>query len=341
MSERRILVLNSHEAWVAQLSHVPRQFDIAVGLSGRSHSGWDERMRPVPKNARIVELSEALSGSEPYAAAIGHSVTDLLELKGLEIPKLLVIHTTIEGRLAEAPGSITAKRLSDETKKYLKLIKAHAICVSRLKQRSWNMSGDLVGFAVDVDNYPLAGQETPQGLRISNHFNKRRTILLADFHDEAFGGLPIEFVGENVDMPGVTAARDWDDLKMRIARSRFYIHTADPKLEDGYNMATVEAMACGLPVLGNRHPSSIVEHGVTGYVSDNPNELRNYAKRLLADRELSLKLGAAARGAAQELFSPHAFEQGMTRALARAKAKFYERPQEAIKRKSPAKKRRK
>jgi hypothetical protein len=340
MNERRVLVLNSHEAWVSQLAYVPRQFDIAVGLSGRSQAGWDERMRPVPANARLIDLRDALSSKEPYSAAIGHSITDLLELKHLDIPKLLVIHTTIEGRLKEASSDLSARLLSDETKKYIKLIKAHAICVSRLKQASWNMSGDLVGFAVNVNDYPLAHQEVAHGLRISNHFNKRRAILLADFHDSAFGDLPVEFVGENLDMPGVTPANDWADLKQRIARSRFYIHTADPRLEDGYNMATVEAMASGLPVLGNCHPSSVVHQGVTGFTSDDPRELRSFAELLLADRTLSLKMGAAAREAARDMFSPATFELGMMRALACAKAKFYERPH-PNKKQSPAKKKRK
>lgn len=340
MSERRILVLNSHEAWVSQLEGLPFEFDIAVGLSGRTQAGWDERMRPIPKNARVLDIKDALLQTQPYRAAIGHSVTDLLELKRLEIPKLLVIHTTIEGRLVENPGSVSAKRLSDETKKYLRLIRGHVVAVSRLKQRSWDLSGDTLGFAVDIDDYPQASQEKAQGLRISNHFNKRRQILMADFHEAAFSGLPIKFVGENPDMPGVSAATNWSDLKRSIGESRFYIHTADPRLEDGYNMATVEAMASGLPVLGNRHPSSVIEEGVTGFTSDDPAQLRTHAQRLLDDPALALKMGRAAREQASRIFSRESFSEGMAKALTRAKAKFYERPQKATK-KSKAKKRRK
>lgn len=340
MSERRILVLNSHEAWVSQLEGLPFEFDIAVGLSGRTLAGWDERMRPIPRNARVLDIKDALLQTEPYRAAIGHSVTDLLELKRLEIPKLLILHTTIEGRLAETPGAVSAKRLSDEAKKYLKLIRGHVVAISPLKQRSWNMtSADVVRTGINVDDYPVATQEKAHGLRISNHFNKRRRILLADFHDACFSDLPIEFVGENDDMVGVSAATDWADLKRRIAQARFYIHTAEIELEDGYNMASVEAMACGLPVLGNRHPSSVIEHGVTGFLSDDSSELRGYAEQLLRDRELSLRMGRAAREQVAEIFSHERFVEGMVAALARSKKKFYERPPGT--RKSKAKKRRK
>ena len=70
--------------------------------------------------------------------------------------------------------------------------------------------------------------------------------------------MPVRFVGHNPDMPGVQAAESWDELKAILAAHRFYIHTAHPDYEDGYNMATLEAMAAGLPVLGNRHPTSPV-----------------------------------------------------------------------------------
>ena len=48
-------------------------------------------------------------------------------------------------------------------------------------------------------------------------------------------------------MPGVEAAKNWDNLKETLQSHRFYIHTADPRYEDGFNMATLEAMAAGIP----------------------------------------------------------------------------------------------
>ena len=319
----RVLILNSHEAWVSQIDGMQRQFDIVVGLSGRAHAGWDTRMRPVPQNARLVSLDEALRSSVPYRAAIAHSISDLLEIKSLEIPKLFVIHTTLEGRLAEQSSNLSASQISKETSRYLKLIRAHTLAVSRLKQRSWNIPADIVGFAVNVEDYPVANQELAQGVRVSNLFNRRRTVLMAGFHERAFAGVPVEFIGINDDMPGVTPAQDWSDLKVRLGRSRFFIHTAEPQLEDGYNMATVEAMACGLPVLGNRHPTSVIEHGITGYLSDDPEELGSYAQLLLRDKARSLAMGRAAREQARVLFSRDRFETGLEAALAKARKMFF------------------
>lgn len=320
---RRILVLNSHEAWVSQLGRLPIDIDIAVGLSGRVTRGWDERMRPVPPNARIVQLDQALTDGQSYDVAVAHSVTDLLEIKGLNIPKVLVLHTTLEGRLVEQQSSLTPVQIGAETMKYLKLIKAQPMSVSELKRRSWGIEAEVVGFSVDVSDYPVATCEKAQGLRISNLFNARQRILLGDFHREVFDGLPIEIVGVNDDIPGSTPAADWTDLKERIAKSRFYIHTADPCLEDGYNMATVEAMAAGLPVLGNRHPTSVVEHEKSGFLSDDPAELRHFAELLLADQNLARRMGQQARLRAAEVWSPERFEKGFLRVLQKARSKFH------------------
>lgn len=320
---RRILVLNSHEAWVSQLGRLPIEMDIAVGLSGRVTRGWDERMRPVPPNARVVQLKDALMSAESYDVAVAHSVTDLLELKSLNIPKVFVIHTTLEGRLVEQDSALTARQVGAETLKYLKLIKAQPMSVSELKRRSWGIDAQVVGFSVDVQDYPTATCEKAQGLRISNLFNARQRILLGDFHRAVFDQMPIEIVGVNDDIPGSTPASDWNDLKTRISQSRFYIHTADPKLEDGYNMATVEAMASGLPVLGNRHPTSVVEHGKSGFLSDDPTELRRFAEKLLTDRRLALEMGQEARRRAAEVWSPDRFERGFLGVLKKARVKFH------------------
>jgi len=60
-------------------------------------------------------------------------------------------------------------------------------------------------------------------------------------------------------------------------------------------MAALEAMAAGMPVLGNRHPTSSIEHGKSGFLSDNPYELQKYAMILLDDRDLAVKMGRQAQ----------------------------------------------
>jgi glycosyltransferase involved in cell wall biosynthesis len=321
-SDRRLLVFDCHEAWVFQLRALEQPIDVLVGLKGRHTGGWDEAMRPVPPNARLVRLEEVLAAKPEYACIVAHNLSDLLDVKALPGPRLFVIHMVLEGLLREQGSGIAPQELRRTVAQYLRLIGAHTIAVSRLKGRSWGMGEDVVPFSADAADYLPYHGELACGLRIANDIRAKAHTLLWEFHEKTFAGLPVTLVGRNGNMPGVRPARDWNELKEILSRHRFFIHTADPSLEDGCNMATLEAMAAGLPVLGNRHPGSPVIHGVSGFLSDDPQELRGFARRLLDDRELAVRMGREAQRTAAAKYSPENFKIGLSNAIATAQRKW-------------------
>lgn len=71
-----------------------------------------------------------------------------------------------------------------------------------------------------------------------------------------------------------------------------------PSLFEGHPKALLEAMACGLPVVGADSPGirEVVTHERTGLIAEPaPAPLRQAIGRLLADRALGFRLGEAAR----------------------------------------------
>ncbi|HUT29080.1 MAG TPA: glycosyltransferase [Sedimentisphaerales bacterium] len=321
--KRTLLVFNCHEPWVYQLGVLGYGLDIIIGLKGRYQAGWDERMRPVPANARLITLPDALQSKSSYYCIITHNTTDLLDIKDRPEPRLIVLHSTVEGRLEEERVAVAVDKMKTILHKYLDLTNCHAVATSITKGESWGLTEDIVTFGLDADAYlPYSGEEAC-GLRICNFIQSRKKILLWDLHEKAFGGLPVRLIGHNPGMPGVAAAESWDDLKRTLRRHRFYIHTADPRLEAGYNMATAEAMAAGLPVLGNRHPTSPIKHGVSGFLSDNPQELRKYACMLLEDRGLAVLMGKQARKTAIECFPLTKFKESFLRSIETARRKWH------------------
>ena len=80
-----------------------------------------------------------------------------------------------------------------------------------------------------------------------------------------------------------------------------------------------------MPVLGNRHPGSPIEHGVSGFLSDDPDELRNYARILLDDRDLAARMGLQARKTVIERFSMSRFKEGFLRSIETAHCKWESR----------------
>jgi hypothetical protein len=318
----RLLVLNCHEAWIHQLRHLNWLLDIVVDLPGRHTRTWDTAMRPLPPKARTITLAQALSDSQQYDCIVAHNPTDLLDTRELRAPRLLILHLTLEGMVVEQRPRVSLEDYRSSALQYAEQIGAHTVAVSELKAASWGVRGEIVPLSVDTLDYlPWIGGEAC-GLRIANFFRRRARTLLLDFHNKAFGDLPVTIVGHNPELPGASVSADWADLKRILQRHRFYIHTADPQLEDGYNMATLEAMGAGLPVLGNWHPTSPIIHGVSGFLSDDPRELNLFARKLLDDRSLAADMGRAARETVTERFSPEAFREAMLHALDAARDKF-------------------
>jgi hypothetical protein len=305
----RLLVFDCHEAWVYQLRWLGLPMDIVVGLGGRQKSGWDEAMRPVPPNARILKPNDLDPAREPYRCMVAHNLTDLLDMKNLAGPRLLVLHETLDGTILEQKSTIPAEKLRSAVRKYAQMTHTHIVAVSELKAKSWGLGGDVVNSCAALEEYPEWTGDLQRGLRVSNHILRRPSVLRWDFHQAAFGDLPVTLVGHNPELQGVKPAANWPDLKKILSLHRFYIHTSDPRFEDGFNMAMLEAMAAGLPVLGNRHPTSPIVNEVNGFLSDDPSELRGYALRLLDDRELALRLGLAASETVRKQFPPERFAQ--------------------------------
>ncbi len=324
-ANRTLLVFNCHEPWVYQLGVLGYRLDIIIGLPGKYNSGWDERMRPAPANARMVTLPQALANPDPYYCIIAHNIADLLDVRMRPEPRILVLHDTFEGRAEEEQPTCDYETMKAMLRQYIELVGGHVVATSMFKGESWGFTDDIVHFGLDVNGYLPYGGERASGLRICNFISNRRRILRWDFHEKAFSRIPVTLVGHNPDMAGVEAARNWDHLKRTLQSHRFYIHTADALLEAGHNMATAEAMAAGLPVLGNRHPTSPVRHGINGFLSDAPSELQHYARILLEDRDLAFLMGQQARKTVAERFSLTRFKHSFLRSIEIARRKWYTR----------------
>ena len=90
---------------------------------------------------------------------------------------------------------------------------------------------------------------------------------------------------------------------------RVYLHTARPPFEDGYNLAMLEAMATGVPVVTLAHPTSPIADRGNGLVGRSTLELRLALLELLEDAALAARLGAAGRETVRDRFPITAFRE--------------------------------
>ena len=179
---RTLLVFNCHEAWVYQLGVLGFHLDIITGLKGQYKQTWDEQIRPVPENSRLITLSQAIKNQNQYYCIITHNITDLLDVKNRNEPRLIVIHSTLEGRYIEEKSHIDPVKMKTNLHKYLELVGGHAVAGTSLKGKSWDFTEDVVVVGCDPDDYPTYSGQKGGGkiyLRGAGDYRKpsKRAIL--------------------------------------------------------------------------------------------------------------------------------------------------------------------
>src|SRR5205085_7840951 len=153
-----------------------------------------------------------------------------------------------------------------------------------------------------------------------NGMRKRPRIAGYDIFLQARGEVPLEVVGMQTEEFGGLGDIPYRDLHRCVARYRFLF---SPMRYTSLPLAVIEAMTIGMPVVGlaTTKVHTVIENGVTGYVSCDVGELVERMRSLLADPMEAPRLGANARAVARARFGLDrfirdwnaAFEQAISR----------------------------
>jgi glycosyltransferase involved in cell wall biosynthesis len=275
-------------------------------------------MRPVPERARLIRLDQVLSGQR-YDVAIAHNLSDLLALRSLDVPKVLVLHVNLAARVLEEPGSPPVSNMQRQLHEYLSAISAVAVAVSEAKARSWGQGCQVIRPCADPAEYHGFTGDEAVALRVANQVMQRPRRFAWDAHVRISEGHPLTLLGHNPEISGSAPANSWAELKAAYRQHRAYVHTAGVGLDDGYNLGVVEAMMTGMPVVSLQGSESPIVDGVNGHVGDDLFVLNAQLGALLADRSRARELGERARESALREFSVAAFSSGWHAALESAR----------------------
>ncbi|HET8586920.1 MAG TPA: glycosyltransferase family 4 protein [Candidatus Limnocylindria bacterium] len=159
--------------------------------------------------------------------------------------------------------------------------------------------------------------ELPLGLVVVNGMRWRGRRLGADLFLAARDRVPLDLVGMQAEQVGGLGEVQPRDLARFASRYRFFFH---PVRWTSLGLAVLEAMAIGMPIVGlaTTELVTVIENGVSGYVSTSVDELVAAMQRLIDDPRHARELGENARALAGERFGIDRFVRDWDEAFVEA-----------------------
>ena len=293
----KILTFNWHEPYLCLLAKLGYTLHVVEPEIAPGHiRHWDENMRSVPLNVKLVSLEQANEMLEEGAfdLAIAQNIKDLIWLRDYDIPKIIVFHNhlTTEIGLSKS-NAVTAEQYREQIQFLLQGV--HKVFISESKRKNWGMEGTVILPGIDTNDYGGYTGEQPCILRVGNLLQERDLMMGYTSSQQITEGIPCITLGLNPNLPDVRLSRGFDDLLNHYRQCRCYINTTVDDYEDGYNMAMLEGMSTVMPVITTLNRTSPIHNGVNGFISKDISFLRRCAKELLNNPVMAKELGEKAR----------------------------------------------
>lgn len=308
-----LLTVNRHTGYLYNLSKIGHQW--------RFLNPWLQYNRPLPPNFELIDWATARRHFPQFDAVVGHDIRrDLARFLPYCLRYRKPYFQLIHGRRAR--GGFSRSHLRSVVKSlYSSLVLGslvrwglvRLVFISPYARSDWNLKGTVINQGIPLDEMgPYEGSE-PSLLVVGNMLHREHfafdDLMQIRIH------VPVKIVGENPRIPGCRPSQSWDELRSLYCRYRAYLNlTREP--EDGHNLALLEAMASGMPVVSLKHVSTPIRDNENGFLVGDASEAVERAKQLVADRELAQRLGECARETVEQKFSINAFRTTWNNLLA-------------------------
>ena len=299
-----VLTVNRHTGYLYNLSKTGHHWLVL--------NEWAHHNRPLPPNFELTDWATARRGFASFDAVIGHDIRrDLARFLPYCLrygkPYIQVIH----GRRGR--GGFSRSRLrrlgkhlysSLALRPLVKLGLVRVVFISPYARSDWGLEGTTINQGITLDEMSAYKGTEASLLTVGNMLHREHFAF--DHLMQIRARVPVRIVGENPQVPGCRPSRNWDELRSLYRHYRAYLNlTREP--EDGYNLAVLEAMASGMPVISLKHPSTPIRNGENGFLVESVPEAVERANELMADLELARRLGKCARETIEREFSMSAF----------------------------------
>jgi hypothetical protein len=299
-----ILCMLTHPRYEQNICKTDNQFYAWRNLDD-SIKDWDETNAKLPQNYTLlnphlgpnqllpwVELDLVLSQNKVGQYSIAKQIS-----RQLQLPLITLEHTL-------PPPDWTQKNI----KQWSSLRGDINIFISEYSKKKWmGQSEDIViNHTVDDKTFrPINNiNKKRQCLSVVNDFIRRDVFCGYNLWENITKNIPRIIVGNT---PGLSSpAKNVQELVEYYNEAQVFINTS---IVSPIPMSLLEAMSCGTACVSTATCAipDIIEHGYNGYISNNPQELRQYVLNLLDDPEKCRKFGENARKTIIEKFSMNRF----------------------------------
>lgn len=297
MKPLNILIWHIHGSYLNALARIEHNWYLPVrpgrpeGYGGRGHTfDLPEYMREVPiEQVRDLPLDLIIFQTPRNYFEDQH---EILSEEQRRLPKIYLEHNTPK------PHACDTRHPIDDPN----VLVVHVTHYNRLMWDNGRTPTRVIEHSVGIDPAIRYNGQLARGITVINGIQKRPRIAGYDLFLEARRCLPLDAVGMETEAFGGLGDVPYRDLHRRVADYRFLF---SPIRYTSLPLAVIEAMTIGMPVvaLATTELPTVIENGVSGYISCDNEELIEYMRRLLKDRALAGRIGANARRVAQERFS--------------------------------------
>jgi glycosyltransferase involved in cell wall biosynthesis len=311
MRRIRVLTWHIHGSYLYYLSHAAADFyvlskpDRSAGYAGRhGHFRWGSNVHDMP----VSELAEqkfdcVLFQSRDHYLKDQHEILTDAQRR---LPKIYLEHDP------PRESAFDTRHVVDDPNVLL----VHVTHFNRLMWNSNRTPTRVIRHGVVVPEDVHYRGDLARGIVIINHLHRRGRRLGDDIYRDMRRHIPLDLVGMGAEeSPGGLGEIRHDRLPAFEARYRFFFN---PIRYTSLGLAVCEAMMLGMPVVGlaTTEMVSAVENGVSGYVANDLEQLRDIMQRLLIDVEAARRLSQGARAAALAQFHIDRFASEWGRVLA-------------------------
>jgi glycosyltransferase involved in cell wall biosynthesis len=299
----RILTWHIHGSYLFYLAQTGHEFilpvrdDRSAGYGGRTRSyPWPDTIREIP--AHEVRRSSFDCVLYQSRANYLNDQHEILSPEQLKLPRLYLEHDPPRDHPTDTRHPVDDPDVP-------------VVHVTSFNELMWDCGRSptqVIDHGVTVPEGVLYTGEIERGLVVVNHIRKRGRRLGFDIFEDLKKYAPLDLVGMGWEEAGGVGEIRHCDLPSFQARYRFFLN---PIRYTSLGLALCEAMMVGMPIVGlaTTEAVTVIENGVSGFLSTDPTRLRDAMALLIKDRKQAASWGAEARKTALERFHIERFKK--------------------------------